>query len=144
MPVPRGPISSKGLLRLKDIPLISATTFVFNRPYCQVNQMLVSCRVNGRHKKVMIVVEIFNLRVLYDVVPVLPLATCFEVEDKLEDQSLPTFMLSENHCLCCQASTIMPSSPLLEAVRQTFHSVTLVEGNLVSFQISPVVQSLVG
>ena len=66
--------------------------------------MLVSCRVNGRHKKVMIVVEIFNLCVLYDVVPVLPLATCFEVEDKLEDQSLSTFMLSENYCLCCQAS----------------------------------------
>ena len=144
MPVPRGPISSKGLFRLKDILLISSTAFVLKRPYCQVNQMLVSCRVNGRHKKVMIVVEIFNLCVLYDVVPVLPLATCFEVEDKLEDQSLSTFMLSENYCLCCQASKKMPCSPQLEAVRQTFHSVTSVEGSLVSFQISPVAHSLVG
>ena len=144
MPVPRGPISSKGLFRLKDSLLISSTTFVLKRPYCQVNQMLVSCRVNGRHKKVMIVVEIFNLCVLYDVVPVLPLATCFEVEHKLEDQSLSTFMLSENYCLCCQASKKMPCSPQLEAVRQTFHSVTSVEGSLVSFQISPVAHSLVG
>ena len=50
--------------------------------------MLIACGVNSWYKKVMVVVEVVNLRVLDYVVPVLPLAPCLEVEDKFEYQSL--------------------------------------------------------
>ena len=59
-----------------------------SQPYCQVDQVLITCRVDSWYKKVVIVVEVVNLCVLDYVVPVLPLAPRLEVEDKLEYQSL--------------------------------------------------------
>ena len=57
-------------------------------PYRQVNQVLIACGVNSWYKKVMVVVEVVNLCVLDNVVPVFPLAPGFEVENKLKYESL--------------------------------------------------------
>ena len=91
MPVPRGPISSRGLFRLQHVQLSAYLVWGFLIsfvPYRQVNQVLIACGVNSWYKKVMVVVEVVNLCVLDYVVPVFPLASRLEVKDKLEDQSL--------------------------------------------------------
>ena len=86
MPVPRGPISSRGLFRLQSVNFPSSQPFL--APDCQVNKVLIARGVNGWYKEVVVVVEILNLCVLDYVVPVFPLASRLEVKDKLEDQSL--------------------------------------------------------
>ena len=86
MPVPRGPISSRGLFRLQSVNFPSSQPVL--APDCQVNKVLIARGVNSWYKEVVVVVEILDLCVLDYVVPVFPLASRLEVKDKLEDQSL--------------------------------------------------------
>ena len=88
MPVPRGPINSRGLFRLQHVSLLLENFSFQILPYRQVDQVLIACRVNSWYKKVMVVVEVVNLCVFDYVIPVFPLAPCLEVKDKLEYQSL--------------------------------------------------------